>query len=85
MSIWNQGAFDAAFSDKSPSGGGAKEPQGKLSQISLIVSGLLLVFYPFTIVGLIPFCFLYWISQKEKNGALGKRDYMAFIRIISIC
>lgn len=76
MSIWNQGAFDAAFSDKSPSGGGAKEPQGKLSQISLIVSGLLLVFYPFTIVGLIPFCFLYWISQKEKNGALGKRDYI---------
>lgn len=69
MSIWNQGAFDAAFSDKSPSGGGAKEPQGKLSQISLIVSGLLLVFYPFTIVGLIPFCFCIG-SVKKKRMAL---------------
>ncbi|MGQ4068873.1 TraM recognition domain-containing protein (plasmid) [Enterococcus mundtii] len=78
MSIWNQGVFDATFSNNSAPTGGSQEPNGKLSQLTLVLTGVLLLFYPFTFVGLIPFGGLYWMSWKEKKQHLGRREYVPF-------
>ncbi|MGA5592378.1 hypothetical protein ACPCF3_13475 [Enterococcus mundtii] len=40
MSIWNQGVFDATFSNNSAPTGCSQEPNGKLSQLTLILTGV---------------------------------------------
>lgn len=40
MSIWNQGVFDATFSNNSTPTGCSQEPNEKLSQLILILTGV---------------------------------------------